>query len=182
MVGGVSDYLLEDWHDKNGTKHKGLIDKSHKANETSKNIYLDAVDIVKLVDPKGNRNAIFESIEKMVKLGVVTFPAEYNDKDYLSFIEDNGEEIKYDLNEDEKISLIQIELLKTEIITMCKYESNGNITYNYPPDKRTMHDDRVFMFGLLCFYLAQLRRGQIVNKPQQTDYASAPRCISKADF
>ena len=96
----------------------------------------------------------------MVKLGVVTFPAEYNDKDYLSFIEDNGEETRYDLSEDEKFSLIQIELLKTEIITMCKYESNGNITYNYPPDKRnTMHDDRVFMFGLLCFYLAQLRRG-----------------------
>ena len=169
MVGGISDYLLENWTDKEGKEHKGLIDKLHKANETAKYKYLDAVDIVKLVDPKGNRNAIFESIEKMVKLGVVTFPAEYNDKDYLSFIEDNGNEIRYDLNEDEKLSLMQIELLKTEIITMCKYESNGNVTYNYPPDKRnTMHDDRIFMFGLLCFYLSQLRRGQIVNKSQKS--------------
>ena len=49
--------------------------------------------------------------------------------------------------------------------TISKYENAGNIRYDYPPDKRnTMHDDRVFAFGLLCFYLMQLRHGEIYAK------------------
>lgn len=184
MVGGVSDYLVEDWVGNDGKKHKGIIDRKHKANETAKNKYPDAVDIMKLVDPKGNRNAIFDSIEKMVKLGVVSFPAEYDGKDYLYYIHDDGTEEKYDLTTEEKISLTQIELLKTEIITMCKYENAGNITYNFPPDKRnTMHDDRVFAFGLLCYYLAQLRHGEVMNKPDITvNYSKMPSFVSNISF
>ena len=80
------------------------------------------------------------------------------------------------------MSLMQIDLLKTEIITMCKYTDKGNTTYNYPSDKRTMHDDRVFAFGLLCWYLAQLRRYQIVNKPESQDFSQAPKCISSFSY
>ncbi|MFA6667606.1 MAG: LAGLIDADG family homing endonuclease, partial [Bacilli bacterium] len=164
MVGGVSDYLLKDWIGKDKRLHKGLIDKSHKANETAIHYYRDAIDIMKLIDPKSHRNEIFDSIEKMVKLGVVTFPEDYDGKDSILHIDDDGNEHEYFLNDEEKLSLVQIELLKTEIITMCKYTDGANITYKYPPDKRnTMHDDRVFAFGLLCWYLAQLRRGQIVT-------------------
>ena len=93
------------------------------------------------------------------------FPAEYNDKDYLYFINDDGTEEKYNLSMEERLSLAQFELLKTEVVTMCKYESQGNITYNYPPDKRNiLHDDRVFSLGLMCFYLAQLRHGEVYQK------------------
>lgn len=165
MVGGVADYLVENWKGNDGRMHKGIIDRNHKSSETAKNKYPDAVDIMKLVDPKGNRNAIFDSLEKMVKLGVVTFPAEYNDKDYLYFINDDGTEEKYNLSMEERLSLAQFELLKTEVVTMCKYESQGNITYNYPPDKRNvLHDDRCFALGLMCFYLAQLRHGTVFEK------------------
>ena len=168
MVGGVADYLVENWKDKDGRMHKGIIDRNHKSSETARGKYPDAVDIMKLVDPKGNRNAIFDSLEKMVKLGVVTFPAEYNDKDYLYFINDDGTEEKYNLSMEEKLSLAQFELLKTEVVTMCKYESQGNVTYNYPPDKRNiMHDDRVFSLGLMCYYLAQLRHGAVYQKKKQ---------------
>ena len=168
MVGGVSDYMLDNWIGKDGQEHKGIIDKLHKANESAINTFPDAIDIMKLVDPKAHRNEIFEATEKMVKLGVVTFPADFDGKDYLINIDDEGNEIKYDLTHDEQMSLSQIDLMKTEIITMCKYTNAGNVKYDFPPDKRnTMHDDRAFTFGLLCWYLAQLRRGQIINRPQQ---------------
>ena len=80
--------------------------------------------------------------------------------------------------------MIQIELMKTEIITMCKYDSGGKINYNYPPDMRNkMHDDRAYVYGLLCWSLAQLRRGQIINRPQkQFDYTHAPSCVSTISF
>lgn len=168
MVGGVSDYMLDDWEDKHGFVHRGIIDKSHKANETAIKSYPNAVNIMKLVDPKSYRNEIFDSIEKMVKLGVVTFPQDYDGKDYILHIDDDGNEYQHNLTTEEQEALIQIDLLKTEIITMCKYTDGNNISYKYPPDKRhTMHDDRVFCFGLLCWYLAQLRRGQVVNKPKE---------------
>ena len=166
MIGGIADQLLDTWIGKDGNPHRGLIDKSHKANETAIRKFPDAVDIVKLIDPKGNRNAIFEAMKQMTKLGVVTFPSDTEGRDYIITIDDDGEEIKYDLSMEEQLALVQIELMKDEIITMCKYSSGGNITYNFPPNKRTKHDDRVVMYGLLCFYLAQLRKNQIFEKPK----------------
>ena len=168
MIGGITDYLLENWTDKNGIEHKGLIDRNHKANETAKYQFKDAVDIIKLIEPKGNRNGIIGSISRMVKLGTIDFPAEYDGKDSLFFINDDGEEINQPLTTEEQIALTQIELTKTEIITMCKYENAGNIKYDFPADKRNkMHDDRVFAFGLLCYRLEQLRHNHIVNSPKK---------------
>ena len=145
MIGGVTDYLLANWKDEHGVEHKGLIDRSHKSSETAKIKYPNATDIIKLVDPKGNRNAIFESLEQMVKLGVFTFPTEYDtSKEYVFTIDDNGNEQKTELNFDQKLSLAQIELAKTEIVTMCKYVNGGNVRYDYPPEKRSkMHKDVV---------------------------------------
>lgn len=140
--------------------HKGMIDRTHKANETAVRKYPNAADVIKLVDPKGNRNAIFEAAEQMTRLGVVGWPADAEGKDYILTINDDGSEDRYDLNFDEQLALVQIELMKDEIVTMCKYTSNGNITYNYPPELRNKkHDDRAFVYGLLCWYLAKLRRG-----------------------
>ena len=55
--------------------------------------------------------------------------------------------------------------MKDEIVTMCKYQTNGKITYNFPPEVRNKkHDDRAFVYALLCWYLATLRHGQIVKR------------------
>ena len=180
MIGGITDYLFESWKDEHGTEHKGLIDRSHKSSETAKIKYPNAVDIIKLVDPRGNRNAIFDSLEQMIKLGVITFPTEYDtSKEYVFTIDDEGNEQKTELNFEQKLSLAQIELAKTEIITMCKYVNGGNVRYDYPPEKRnTLHDDRAFCTGLLCYYLAQLRRNTTVTKPKEAvnfDWASLSR-------
>lgn len=184
MVGGVADYLLENWVDKFGVIHKGLIDKNHKSSETARREFPDACDKLKLVDPKGNRNAIFDAIEQMVKLGVVTFPAEYTDKDYLVTINDSGEEERHELTHEEQVSLAQIELLKTEIVTMCKYENKGAISYDLDITKRRiMHDDRVFAFGLMCYWFAGLRRGEVINSPKpKRDLSHMPKCVSRLDF
>lgn len=170
MVGGISDYLLSDWEDRHGVPHKGIIDRSHKANESAKSKFPNAVDIMKLVDPRTHRNEIFDAAERMVKLGVVSFPADYDDKGYIQNIDDSGVEHIYTLSPDEMLALAQISRAKDEIVMMCKYVNNGNVTYNYPPDRRnTEHDDRVFTFALMCWYLANLRRGQVLERKEDTD-------------
>lgn len=184
IVGGVSDQVLQDWMGKDGRIHKGLIDKAHKANETAVKSYPNAVDIMKLIDPKGRRNDILDAAEKMTKLGVVNFPIDYDEKPYIIHINDDGSEDRYNLSIEEQLSLTQIELMKTEIITMCKYTNAGAVTYNFPPDKRnTMHDDRCFVYGLLCWYLGQMRRGQIINKPKpKSDLSSIMSLARKPDI
>nr|DAW40740.1 MAG TPA: Terminase large subunit [Caudoviricetes sp.] len=168
MIGGITDQMLADWTGPDGKVHHGLIDKSHRANETAIRAYPNAVDLIKLVEPKANRNDIFDAADKMTKLGVVTFPESTDGKDHIVTIDDEGNEVRYDLSPEEQMALAQIELMKSEIVTMCKYENAGAITYNYPPDKRNkMHDDRAFVYGLLCWYLSRLRRGQILeHKPE----------------
>lgn len=180
MIGGVTDYLFANWKDAHGVEHKGLIDRSHKSSETAKMKYPNAVDIIKLVDPKGNRNAIFDALEQMVKLGVVTFPAEYDtSKEYVFTVDDEGNEQKTELSFEQKMALAQIELAKTEVVTMCKYVNGGNIRYDYPPEKRSsMHDDKAYCLGLMCFYLAQLRRNTTITKPKEAvnfDWSSLAR-------
>lgn len=173
IVGSVADYMLDNWTDDDGVKHKGIIDKSHKANESAVRSYPDALDIMTLVDPRGNRNAIFDAVERMIKLGVVSFPADPEGRDYLTYISDDGEETIIPLSPAQMVSSSQIELMKTEIVTMCKYSSQGNVRYDFPTEKRNkMHDDRVFAFGLLCWYLASLRRGQVINRTPDRDYTN----------
>ena len=171
IIGVVTDYMLANWKDKAGVEHKGIIDKAHKANETAIATYPDALDLLTLVDPRGHRNAIFDSLEKMVKLGVVSFPADPEGRDYLTFIADDGTETITQLSPEQLVAASQIDLLKTEIVTMCKYTNQGSVRYDFPADKRNkMHDDRAFAFGLLCWYLADLRRGDIItNKPTKAD-------------
>ena len=165
MIGGITDQMLADWEGYDGKIHRGIIDKTHRANETAVKNYPYAIDIVRLVEPKANRNDIFDAADKMTKLGVVTFPESTDGKDYIMTIDDDGNENRYDLSIDEQNALNQIELMKNEIVTMCKYENAGSITYNFPPDKRNkMHDDRAFVYGLLCWYLSKLRRGKIVEQ------------------
>lgn len=185
MIGGVTDYLLEEWVDNGNIKHKGLIDKSHKSSQAAKFRYPDAVDIIKLIDPKAHRNDLLQAISDMVKLGVVEFPVDYDvSKDYITFVEEDGTETRHDLTLEEQVALAQIDLTKTEIVTMCKYTNLGNVTFNFPPELRNkMHDDRVFAFGLLCYQLSLLRRKQVTHKPQKAEtIMSMPTLATAVSF
>lgn len=192
----ICDNLVPDFTGADGKLHKGIIDTSHKLNEAAVREFPDAIDVVTMVDPRSHRNELYKAAEDMVKLGVVSFPREYDGKDYYVEVQtvkkkgENGKtyeeeiEVMHDLTDDEKISLMQFELLKTELITMCKYTSGQNVTYNFPPDKRNkMHDDRIYAFSLLCWQLAQLRRGQILTaKKDDTDVNDMPMTVSAVDF
>ncbi len=187
MVGGIADYIVEDWISKDGKTHRGIIDSQHKANQAARYSFPNAIDIMKLIDPRGNRNEIFDSLEKMVKLGVVTFPIDFDGKDYFINIDDNGNEVRYDLNEEEQLALVQCDMLKTEITTMCKYVNGGSIRYEYPPDKRNkVRDDRAFACGLITYYLQRLRSGHAFEKKiepidmrQYTSLATKPALLNR---
>jgi len=144
-ISAVADQLMEDWIGSDGRTHRGIIDPEHKQYETARNKYPNAIPIVRLIDPQGYKKVMYASLEKNLKLDLINF-TDYDGKEYI-FIEDKdkkGEFVNHELTFDERNALIQINLMKNEVVYMCRYDTpNGGVQYELSKDKKNkMHDDR----------------------------------------
>lgn len=176
-----ADGLLEDWKDEKGIKHKGLIDKKHPEYQTYINKYPNAVDKLRLMSPQKYKREMFEALIDMMKLDLISFTESYDHKGELMFNDDNGNTNKYKLTEDEIASLINMDVMKEELVSIYAFKStNGNIRYDLPPDKQNkIGDDRAYTVAMLAWYLQQLRRKSIVNKnTEEVDLAKIPAQVS----
>lgn len=168
----IGDYFMEDWEDKNGIKHRGLIDKEVNEEHVSK--FPNAVNKIKLVSPKKYRNEMFSALEEMANLDLIKFTKDYDMKGYIYLDEENqmdeDNDLKqYKLSLDEEVSLKQIDLSKEELVNIYRYENGTSVKYSLPPEKeKKMHDDRAYCLAMLAWRLQQLRRNEIVGKPRKS--------------
>lgn len=167
-ISAVADQLMDDWTDSFGIKHRGIIDPEHKQYETARKKYKNAMPIVHLVDPQGYKKVIYDALAKMMKLNLITFTS-YDNKDYI-LLDKDGEFETCNISEDEKMALVNIELMKTEVSYMCRYDTpNGGVQYELSKDKKnTMHDDKAYCCALAAYGLAVLRRSDLLNQPKST--------------
>lgn len=173
--GGVSTYadsLLNNWRDRYGKEHRGLIDAGNELYATYTKRYPDAVDKLRLISPKKYRTQMVEEFIELMNLGVIHFPYEYNGNDFVkvkSGIDKiTGDELfsPYDLSDEEKMALVNIDLMKTEITSIHKFsnQENTSVTYALSKEKENrMHDDRFYVAIMLAHRLYELRRGAKVN-------------------
>lgn len=191
--GGVSTYadgLLNDWVDSYGKTHRGLIDTSHDLYKTYSAMYPNAVDKLKVVNPKRYRTQMFEELIELMGLGVIRFPYEYNGQDVLRVIDgadDEGEEKSrmYELGVDEMNALINIDLMKAEITSIHRYTNSENTaaTYTLAKDKQLkMHDDRAYVLVLLAHRLHELRRSRIVSTEEPERFDDLPIFVTDFQF
>lgn len=166
-ISAVADQLMEGWTDKNGIKHRGIIDPEHKQYETARKKYTNAMPIVHLIDPQGYKKVIYDALQKMANLNLIKF-TDYDNKDHIMLDKKNGEFEKYELSFDEKLALTNINLLKMETSYMCRYDTpNGGVQYELAKDKKnTMHDDRAYTLAMGAYALAKLRREDLLQKPK----------------
>lgn len=168
--GGVSTYadgLLNNYIDSSGRKHKGFIDANHEIYAGYRSLYPDAVDKLRLINPKKFRTQMIEEFIELMELGVIRFPYQYNGQEFLKLfkgVDSDGEEIveTYNLSQDEMVHLSQIDLMKTEICSIHKTTNaeNTSVSYSLPREKQNiMHDDRFYCAILLAHRLYELRRG-----------------------
>ena len=197
----IADYFMEDWMDKQGNQHKGLIDKEACAEHVNK--YPNAVDKLKLVSPKKYRTEMYDDFIENLNLGLINFTESYDMKGYLNLPQEGKEEIeeidedtqektkvksieyvRYNLSWDEELALKQIDSAKEELIATRRMGDNINYKYDLPPDKKSkMHDDRAYTFCMLAWHLKNLRREGIVNKKAvSTDWSKAPTFVSSINF
>ena len=81
----IADFLMEDWYDKSGKIHRGLIDKEYSAEYTGR--YPNAINKLKLVSPTQYKSIIYEALIEMLDINVISFTADYDNKGYLTVFE-----------------------------------------------------------------------------------------------
>lgn len=183
--GGTSAYadgLLNNFIGVDGREHRGLIDKEHEIYSGYSKVYRDAIDKLRLIDPRRYRTQMVEEFIELMNIGALRFPLEYSGQEYLRKpTTENGslgrqkteEEVPelYYLNNEEKLGLAQIDLMKQELTSIVKMSNpeNTSVRYALPKEKENrMHDDRFYVAILLAHRLYELRRAKAVKKRTQT--------------
>ena len=167
-ISAVADQLMDDWTDKYGGKHRGIIDPDHKQYETARKKYTNAMPIVHLVDPQGYKKIMYDAISKMVKLNLIEF-ANYENKDYIMVGNKDGGFDTVKLTQDEQLALAQMHIAKLQLSYMCRYDTpNGGVTYELAKDKKG-HDDHAYTMAEGGYALAVLRRSDLLQKPKQSN-------------
>ena len=189
----TSDFLWEDWEDEKGNLHRGLLDKEYSPEAVR--LYPNAItDKLLLVQPSKYKVEMYRAAIEMINLNLVEWPAEYDNRGYLTLTYEldtktgakkvrdkdpsekeykellkKGIEIvreKYDLSRDEEIALKQIDAMKTELVNIYRFkQSSGNDRFDLAPSvSNKLHDDRAYVFVMACHFLQQLRRDHLVNR------------------
>lgn len=81
----VRDSLIEDWTDKTGKKHRGLIDKEYAPEYIPR--FPNAIDKLKLMEPSKYKSDAYEALIKMVEENRITFTERYDNKGYINILE-----------------------------------------------------------------------------------------------
>ena len=170
-----ADHFMHDWSLPGfSAVHRGLIDANHELYETYVSQYPNACDKLRLISPRKYRTRMVEEFIELMDLGVIRFPKEFDStKDYVRITNADGDHIedRY-LTEDERVALVEIDLMKEEITNIQKYTNadKTSATYALAKDKEnTMHDDRFYVAILLAHRLYELRRGEVVTPKETTD-------------
>ena len=113
----IADYLMPDWVDKTGTKHRGLIDKEYSEEYVKK--FPNAVNKVHLMSPSAYKSEMYEAMIELMNQDKISFTAPYDGKGSLTVFDVDENKIK---KEREKI----IAKLKKEKVPESEFEARVN--------------------------------------------------------
>lgn len=186
-----ADFLCEDFVTKDGVKHRGLIDNVEMKDYIYK--FPNAYNALRLMSPSKMKVTMFNSALEMFNLNLISFTETYDNKGFLTLTEDNIDNKNeqstktYELSFDEEIALRNIDLLKEELVSMCRYENpNGGIRWDISDNKKwttSGYDDRAYCFAMAGYYLWELRHKDTIKRNESsTTLDNAPSCFSVIDF
>ena len=88
----IADYLMQDWTDKAGIKHRGLIDREYSAEYVKK--FPNAVDKVRLISPSGYKSEMYEAMIELMNQDKISFTAPYDGKGSLTVFDVDEEKLQ----------------------------------------------------------------------------------------
>lgn len=153
--------LLSRWVGKDGKERPGLIDRTHDDFRRLGG-YNENKDILRLIQPRQKRYMI-DNLITLMRSDLIKFNKNYSNEAVISV--GDGDDIKsVTLTLEERISLNNMEILKTEATSMRKYGDK------YQIDKARMGkvgDDRFDTLAMLAHYLYTLRSEQTMKKSKK---------------
>jgi len=173
----ISQDLVKDWTDERGVVHPGIIDENDEFMMRWGEAYPHAIkEHCRLLEPRAIRNKAFEAMKEEIPAGHIRMTVETPKFDIL-VIEGEDEKGKptreeRKLGKDEIAAMVQIDLMKEEAVSIVRSKTPaGNITYGLPPEKKNkMHDDRVYVLAMFCWWVKQLQIDETLGDGPVIDY------------
>lgn len=112
----IGDYLMDDWKDKEGKTHRGLIDKVYSAEYVNK--FPNAVDKLHLIQPTQYKSEMYEALIELMNQNKIKFTATYDNKGYLTVFDVDQEKLnqaKIDITNKLKAKKLEGEELDSKI-------------------------------------------------------------------
>ena len=88
----IADFLMEDWEDKTGNKHRGLIDREYSADYVKR--FPNAVDKLHLISPTMYKSEMAEALIELTNQNKISFTAPYDNKGYLTVFDVDEEKLR----------------------------------------------------------------------------------------
>lgn len=122
----IADYLMADWTDKGGNKHRGLIDKEYSAEYVPR--FPNAVNKIHLISPHKYKSTIYEALIELMNQDKISLTSSYDGKGYLTLFDIDEKKLtkakaniakkleKLDLSEEEYDEKFQEELNKIQSV------------------------------------------------------------------
>jgi len=160
----IPDFFMEDWVDKKGKTHRGLLDPEYSEDYVRR--YPNASHQIKIIKPSEYKAEMFEALIKMVESDLIIFPERYDNHGFLTFntydentvktikqqlikegydddeIEEKLSDMNlvqqsiYNLSPEEEVALSQIDAMKEEIVNICRTKRDGGKdVFKLPPHK-----------------------------------------------
>lgn len=169
----VADMLLHEFIDNKGNEHKGFIDDTHDLYKEDSSNYLNASRCFNLVNPKKYKNRMCVELIELIEHDLIKFSKEYDGKGIIieEEINENGETeiIERKLSYQEEVSLINLDIMKSELLSIHKiFDAEGNVI-KYESTDSHLHDDRFYTLLLLAHKLYELRRNDLVKTEIKID-------------
>ena len=123
---------MNEWLDDKGKSHLGMIDENDPYMKLRLDDYPANAKNLRLFNFKRDKVQAYERAQQAVNQGLVMFPKSLNAKDEMEIEEtdtDGNLTMRYEkVSFDEKVSLVQLDLMKEELIATQKYKKpNGTI-------------------------------------------------------
>ena len=113
---------------------------------------------------------MFDELVELMHLDLIKFTKEYDGRGFIPIQEEKNGIVTIknrQLSIEEEVALMNIDLMKTEITSIFKFENSEKTSKRYalPKDKeRQMHDDRSFVLAMLGHYLYQMRHDDVLKR------------------
>ena len=166
----IGDLLMPRWNDDNGYTHEGIYDENEPGEayvSMFRTKFPGAKPILHFYEPVKLKSTMYGALTDMMQQDLIKMPVSMPNSGELE-MEDGTLKV---LTQEELRALLEIDLMKEEVMSIQKTKSNaGNIIYKLPPNKeRKMHDDRAYCMAMLGYYLSELRRDEMAKADTPTD-------------